>query len=100
MNNRFIGYRCSLCGAEYQPQEVQYVCPKDGGNLNVVLDYPAIRRETQVADITSSREFSLWRYLPLLPVTNPGGEGTPLHAAGWTPCYHSPLLARQLGMPR
>ncbi len=35
----FAGYSCSLCGADYGPQEVQYVCPKDGGNLNVVLDY-------------------------------------------------------------
>jgi threonine synthase len=95
-----LGYVCSLCGAEYQPDEVQYVCPKDGGNLNVALDYAAIRREHQIAEITSSSEMSLWRYLPVLPVADPGGEGTPLHAAGWTPVYASPILMKQMDMRR
>jgi threonine synthase len=98
MAQSFKEYECSLCGAAYGPQEVEYVCPKDGGNLNVVLDYAAIRQAYHISDITSSSEFSLWRYLPLLPVPNPGGDGTPLHAVGWTPCYHSPLLMRQLDM--
>ncbi len=31
----FIGYRCSLCGTEYLPEQVTYTCPKDGGNLDV-----------------------------------------------------------------
>lgn len=93
-------FECSLCGAVYPPQEVGYVCPRDGGNLNVVLDYSAIRQAYSTSHIISSREFSLWRYLPLLPVSEPGGDGTPLHAAGWTPCYHSPLLMRQFEMGR
>jgi threonine synthase len=96
----FVGYRCSLCDTEYGPNEVEYVCPKDGGNLNVILDYAAIRRQYPVSNITSSREMSLWRYLPLLPVGDPGGEGTPLHAVGWTPSYHSPLLMKRLDMHR
>ncbi len=37
--NKFVGYRCSLCGEEYSPDAVTYTCPKDGGNLDVVLDY-------------------------------------------------------------
>jgi hypothetical protein len=28
---RFIGYRCSLCNAEYLPGQVTYTCPKEGG---------------------------------------------------------------------
>lgn len=98
MAQSFKGYKCSLCGAVYGPAEVGYVCPKDGGNLNVLLDYPAIRQAYSSSHFISSREFSLWRYLPLLPVSDPGGDGTPLHAAGWTPCYHSPLLMRQFEM--
>jgi hypothetical protein len=35
----FIGYKCSQCGAEYLQGQVTYTCPKDGGNLDVVLDY-------------------------------------------------------------
>ena len=44
MAEKFTGYTCSLCGSAYGPGEVQYVCPKDGGNLNVVLDYAAIQK--------------------------------------------------------
>ncbi len=98
MEKTFVGYRCSLCGKEYGPEDVQYTCPADGGNLDVVLDYDGIRKKYQVEDITTRTDASLWRYLPLLPVTDPGGEGTPLRAAGWTPLYQPPALAKALGM--
>jgi threonine synthase len=79
----FLGYRCSLCNQEYSPEQVQYTCPKDGGNLDVVLDYATILKGISPADLNCKGEASLWRYLPLLPVADPGGAGTPLHAAGW-----------------
>ena len=94
----FVGYRCSLCQTEYLPTQVTYICPKDGGNLDVILDYASIRQHFQVEDITSRTDSSLWRYLPLLPVADPGGEGTPLRAAGWTPLYTPPALLKSLGM--
>jgi threonine synthase len=81
----FLGYRCSLCGKEYSPTQVTYTCPDDNGNLDVILDYAEISQHYQISDITARDEPSLWRYLPLLPVPDPGGEGTPLHMAGWTP---------------
>jgi threonine synthase len=92
----FTGYRCSLCGAEYLPGQVTYTCPKDGGNLDVVLDYEEIKKKFQIEDITSRDEPSLWRYLPLLPVKDPGGEGTPLRMAGGTPVYEPPALKKEL----
>ena len=95
---KFIGYRCSLCNAEYLPGQVTYACPKDGGNLDVVLDYAAIRQKFQPEDLTYRAEDSLWRYLPLLPVADPGGEGTPLRSAGWTPVYRMERLAKMLGL--
>ena len=98
MEKTLVGYRCSLCGKEYGPEDVQYTCPTDGGNLDVILDYEGIRKKYQVEDITTRTDASLWRYLPLLPVTDPGGEGTPLRAAGWTPLYQPPALAKTLGM--
>jgi len=94
----FIGYRCSLCNTEYLPGQVTYTCPKDGGNLDVVLDYDAIRQKFQPEDLNSRAEDSLWRYLPLLPVPDPGGEGTPLRAAGWTPVFTLSRLAEKLGL--
>ncbi len=95
---KFSGYRCSLCNAEYLPGQVTYTCPKEGGNLEVVLDYEAIRQKFQPEDLSCRKEESLWRYLPLLPVADPGGENTPIHAAGWTPVYRLNRLASQLGL--
>ncbi len=92
------GYQCSLCGTTYAPGEVQYTCPQDGGNLDILLDYGAIRKNYTPADIIAGTEASLWRYLPLLPVSEPGGYGTPLRSAGWTPVYSPPQLAGRLGM--
>ena len=96
--NKFTGYRCSLCGKEYLPGEVTYTCPRDGGNLDVLMDYKAIRKKYQPEDILSRDEPSLWRYLPLLPIPEPPGESTPLHAAGWTPVFALPRLAQKLGL--
>lgn len=92
----FSGYKCSLCGAEYLQGQVTYTCPKDGGNLDIVLDYETIKKKFQPEDITSRTEFSLWRYLPLLPVDEPAGDSTPLHASGWTPVFALPRLAEKL----
>ncbi|MEA5078078.1 MAG: threonine synthase [Anaerolineaceae bacterium] len=96
--NHYTGYHCSICKADYEPASILYTCPKCGGNLDVVLDYEAIRKNYQIEDITSRTDFSLWRYLPLLPVEDPGGEGTPLRYAGWTPLYSPPALTKALGL--
>ena len=95
---QYTGYRCSICNTEYLPVSILYTCPKCGGNLDVELDYSLIRSKYQIEDITSRTDFSLWRYLPLLPVEDPGGEGTPLRYAGWTPLYSPPTLAKKLGL--
>lgn len=92
----FAGYKCSLCGTEYLPGQVTYLCPKDGGNLDVILDYEVIRKKYQPEDVTSRKEPSLWKYLPLLPVGEPEGDSTPLHAAGGTPVFALPRLAKKL----
>jgi threonine synthase len=96
--NKFLGYRCSLCGTEYSPTEVTYTCPKDGGNLDVLLDYEAIKTKYKPEDILSRNDPSLWRYLPLLPVSVPEGDPTPLHAVGGTPVFKLTRLADKLGL--
>lgn len=98
MKHTFSHYQCSLCGTTYAPDEVTYTCPKDGGNLDVLLDYENILRFVDPRIIFSSQEPSLWRYLPLLPVPEPGGFDTPLHMAGWTPLYQPPVLREKLGL--
>jgi threonine synthase len=96
--NKFVGYRCSLCGEQYSPTEITYTCPKDGGNLDVVLDYESIKGKYKPEDILSRHDPSLWRYLPLLPVREPEGEATPLHAAGGTPVFELASLSQKLGL--
>jgi len=100
MTHKFTGYQCSLCSAQYDPGEVTYTCPGDGGNLDVVLDYRAIRQHVDGRQIVGTEEASLWRYLPLLPVYDPGGYGTPLRVAGATPVFALDKLASQLGINR
>src|SRR5512138_1170052 len=95
---KFVGYRCSLCGEQYSPSDVTYTCPKDGGNLDVVLDYEAIKSKYKPDDILSRSDPSLWRFLPLLPVQEPPGAATPLHVAGGTPVYRLDRLAEKLGL--
>jgi threonine synthase len=95
---KFLGYRCSLCQREYSPTQVQYTCPEDGGNLDVVLDIEHMRRFVSPEAIFAQPEPSIWRYLPLLPVDDAGFAGTPFRRVGWTPIFESPRLARQLGL--
>ena len=94
----YEGYQCSICRKEYLPASILYTCPNCGGNLDVILDFERIAHKYQPEDITSRNDTSLWRYLPLLPIPDPGGEGTPLRYAGWTPIYSPPLLLKKLGL--
>jgi threonine synthase len=96
--HKFLGYTCSICRKEYLPGQVTYTCPKDGGNLDIVLDYDAIRKKNKLDDVTASADPSIWHYLPLLPVSAPGGDSTPLHIVGGTPVFSLPLLASKLGL--
>ena len=98
MKHKFSHFTCSICGTEYGPEDVTYTCPKDNGNLNVILDYDAIKKEFTSNNFIEMAEASLWRYLNLLPVSDPGGIGTPLHRAGWTPVYTPERLAKKLGL--
>ncbi|OGO10668.1 MAG: threonine synthase, partial [Chloroflexi bacterium RBG_13_66_10] len=94
------GYRCSICHRDYSLSELSYTCPADGGNLDVILDYEAIRRKCSPTAIADRGEESIWRYLPLLPVDDPGLHGTAMRAVGWTPLLSPPRLAADLGVRR
>ncbi len=99
-----LGLRCMICGTEYGPDEVEYVCPKHGddGILDVVYDYRRIARRISPAKLAGSPTRSIWRYLPLLPVepevVEPLIRGTVLGRVGWTPLYPAPRLAESLGL--
>jgi threonine synthase len=96
----YIGYRCSVCGTTYGTDEVTYTCPRDGGNLDVVLDYELINRLSSPEKIESSTDYSIWRYLDLLPVDDPGHDGTPLRVVGWTPIFDLGTKAAAFGLKK
>jgi threonine synthase len=106
------GLRCTMCGAEYGADELEYVCPRHGddGILDVVYDYERIGTVISPRRLSEERERSIWRYLPLLPVDPAvvsalrGGcqrgqcVANPLFSVGWTPLYPAPRLAAELGL--
>jgi threonine synthase len=99
-----LGLKCTLCGSEYAPGEVPYVCPKHGdeGILDVVYDYALIGQRISPEKLAGSPTRSIWRYLRLLPVdptvVEPLVGGTVLSSVGWTPLYPAPRLAAPLGL--
>lgn len=91
-------YTCSVCGAEFSTQEAQYVCPRDGGNLTIHLDFESAAIKPDPDSILQCREQSIWRYLPLLPVEDPGYHNTPLRQVGFTPVYQPAALRQELDL--
>ena len=93
-----IGLKCVLCGAEYGPDEVRYVCPRHGdeGILDVLYDYDRIRARLTRESLAANSEPSIWRYKPLLPV-RPESPVPPL-TVGWTPLYPARRLRERLGL--
>ena len=97
--NHVSPLKCVLCGAEYSPDEVLYVCPKHGdeGILDVVYDYDLIGRRLTKAGLAGNHDYSIWRYAPLLPVAEDSPR--PPLQVGWTPLYHVHRLGEGLGLP-
>jgi threonine synthase len=98
MSEKVKQLTCSICGKSHSPEPVEYTCPTDGGNLTVELDAPSILRHTRRETITGSNDFSMWRYLPLLPVEHAGPLGMPIRQVGWTPVYRPRPLGDSLGL--
>ena len=65
LNPHLLGFRCTTCDATIAPEDVQYTCPRDGGNLDAVYDYAAISRNVNPLDIATDPDRSTWHYAPL-----------------------------------
>jgi len=90
--------KCMKCGTEYDPGESRYVCPMCGneGILEVLYDYDRIRRNFTRQTLQSDPDFSMWRYLALLPVEQRPASLT--LQIGWTPLYTSQRVGPALGL--
>ncbi len=91
--------KCLLCGKEYNPGEVRYTCPECGneGILEVMYDYDKIKKHFSKESLVNNRNYTMWRYLPLLPVDDTTKIG-PLKV-GWTPLYTADRIRKDLEMP-
>lgn len=90
--------KCLICGREYSPNEIEYVCPHHGdeGIVDVQYDYDLIAGRISPATLAENRDYTIWRYRPLLPI-EPDSPVPPL-SVGWTPLYRTDRLAAGLGL--
>nr|HPL30197.1 threonine synthase [Anaerolineae bacterium] len=90
--------KCLICGREYRPDEIEYVCPLHGdqGIVDVQYDYASIAGRISPRTLAKDRDYTIWRYRPLLPI-EPTSPVPPL-SVGWTPLYRAGRLAAGLGL--
>ena len=97
----FTGLRCVHCRRTFNTDEAEYFCAACGyhdGILDVLYDYDAMRKELNPTALAANSDRSMWRYLPLLPVSD--ATLIPHLQAGWTPLYDAPRVAGELGVAR
>ncbi len=96
--NRIEGYRCTICHKEYPFEPELMTCPACGekGILDIVYDYPEIKKVLSRESLKSDHDNSMWRYRALMPVRGEGLED--FLRIGWTPLYRSLRLGRQFGL--
>jgi threonine synthase len=88
------GLRCVHCARLTPVADDLYVCPGCGANTLVEYDLDALRKSWSRESLANNGDRSLWRYLPILPVSR-RLEGPPV---GWTPLVPAPRLSLELGL--
>jgi threonine synthase len=90
--------KCLICGKEYAPDEIEYICPNHGneGIVDVRYDYELIKTRISPESLAQNDDYTIWRYKPLLPVE--ADAQLPPLSIGWTPLYDVPRLAADLGL--
>jgi len=90
--------KCINCQQTYPAKPGIYTCPSCGrdGILDVIYDYDKISKQISKKSFAENRDYSMWRYLPFLPVTNDRRKS--FLKVGWTPLYHSKRLGEILGL--
>ena len=94
----FKGYRCTICGKFFTPEEAEFTCPECGekGILDVVYDYEEMRKDINAEYFKNNKDYSMWRYAPMMGITTDHvGE---MLRIGWTPLVKSHNLAKLLGL--
>ncbi|HLE48114.1 MAG TPA: pyridoxal-phosphate dependent enzyme, partial [Candidatus Thermoplasmatota archaeon] len=84
---------CGLCGARHDAKRLQNVCTKCGGTLLARYDLGVVARQHAREDLESGPN-NLWRFAPLLPVTDESHRLT--LGEGATPLLEVPRLVENL----
>jgi len=95
-----LSLRCLVCGQDYAPGAVDYVCPAHGddGVLDVRYAYDRIAQGFTQAGLAANRDSTMWRWRPLLPIR--ADSPVPPLTVGGTPLYDAPRLAAQADVAR
>lgn len=64
--------------------------------MDVLYDYETIKKQISRESLAGNREYSMWRYLPFLPVER--SSRRPHLRVGWTPLYRPEHLMAELGI--
>jgi threonine synthase len=98
MPRQVVTLQCTVCGRATEPSPAALTCPSCGesGILDVVYDYDLIRHDLSRASLAACRDYSMWRYLPLLPCEP--STPRPNLRVGWTPLYRADGYARAIGL--
>ncbi|MGD9761970.1 MAG: threonine synthase [Candidatus Izemoplasmatales bacterium] len=92
-----VGYRCTICNEFYETKKEMLVCPScgDSGILDIEYDYDKIKKVFSEEKLKKNFDFSIWRYLPLLPVNEEFTKNT--LRVGWTPLLRSNNVMKKYG---
>ncbi len=96
--SKVLKLKCVKCGREYNEGEALYTCEDCGidGILDVVLDYEQLKKELTFEYFRNNHNYSLWRYLPAIPLENT--EGIQPLQVGWTPLYEMNQFFPETGL--
>lgn len=94
--SNLTGFSCIECARLFNVSEIEYICPECGGNLDALYDYTRVGKKLTRAILASDRNYTIWRYRPLLPLDD--SSPLPPLSVGWTPVYDCPRLASKYGV--
>ncbi len=96
MESLLTHLQCTRCSRTYSADELQTLCPEDGGVLYARYDLERGRRELS-RDEVAGRAAGMWRIHELMPVRERANIVT--LGEGGTPLLSAPRLGARLGWP-
>ncbi len=97
MRSYITHLECTYCGAQHKHSEVMKTCPECNKVLYARYDLEGAKA-SMTKEALKDREWNLWRYFEIMPVTDPAYAFT--LGEGGTPLLEAPKLASRFGFER